>query len=328
MVDSMMLLQEEILRRLYWLLDHPDERGWSRTLVQKLSTDEDQFRTEYLQLAAEELVYPPSPDRGELGFRGAVTAEGIRTAEARALIDPAEVEKRQATVERIMEHLLDVWKGSEGRSNRGTADVIEAGGDDGTARRAFLDLRDRGFIYECTVINGRWGISPEGRRWITERHKRRARIERAQLLDTRADSDYRYDVAISFAGAQRLWAQELAEELKAEGVRVFYDGFEEAELWGKNLAEYFHEVYSQRSRFCVIFVSRQYAGSRWTTHERRSAIERALAQHSDEYILPIRVDDTRLPGLNTTVGFVPIQKGICAIAALLIDKLNRATDAD
>jgi hypothetical protein len=60
MVDSMMLLQEEILRRLYWLLDHPDERGWSRTLVQKLSTDEDQFRTEYLQLAAEELVYPPA----------------------------------------------------------------------------------------------------------------------------------------------------------------------------------------------------------------------------------------------------------------------------
>jgi hypothetical protein len=322
MVDPRTLLQEQILRNLYWLLDYPDEQGWSRALAQKLNVSEDQLRTEYMQLAAEELVARPSPDRGELGYRCQITAEGIRTADAQALIDPKEVQTRQAVFERILEQLLEVWTTSEGRSNHGTDEVIEAGGDDGTARRAFLDLRDRAYIHEPTAINGRWGISPEGRRWIMERRKRRARIERAQGVEVNQDSEYRYDVAISFAGEQRLWAQELAQELKSYGIRVFYDEFEEAELWGKNLAEFFHDVYGNQARFCVIFVSRQYKDKKWTTHERRSAIERALAQHTEEYILPIQVDGTRLPGLHSTVGYVSIEKGIPSICALLLATLG------
>jgi hypothetical protein len=72
----------------------------------------------------------------------------------------------------------------------------------------------------------------------------------------------------------------------------------------------------------VIFVSRQYAEKKWTTHERRSAIERALDEHQREYILPIQVDDTQLPGIHRTLGYVPISKGIRTSCALLLAKLS------
>ena len=50
-------------------------------------------------------------------------------------------------------------------------------------------------------------------------------------------SPFRYDVAISFAGPDRALAEELARYLASRGVRVFYDRYEEAALWGKNLIQ-------------------------------------------------------------------------------------------
>ena len=48
---------------------------------------------------------------------------------------------------------------------------------------------------------------------------------------------WRWDVALSFAGAQRDYVEQVAEVLKARGVRCFYDADEQIELWGKYLAD-------------------------------------------------------------------------------------------
>jgi hypothetical protein len=50
---------------------------------------------------------------------------------------------------------------------------------------------------------------------------------------------HEYDIAISFAGEDRQHAGELAKQLKAEGARIFYDRFEQADLLGKNLLNSF-----------------------------------------------------------------------------------------
>jgi hypothetical protein len=112
----------------------------------------------------------------------------------------------------------------------------------------------------------------------------------------------RYDVALSFAGENRRYVEEVANGLKAVGVSVFYDGFERADLWGKNLIEHLAEIYGKRSRFVVMFISKEYVEKAWTTHERRHAQDRALLAQS-EYILPARFDDTAVPGMTMTVGF-------------------------
>jgi hypothetical protein len=39
--------------------------------------------------------------------------------------------------------------------------------------------------------------------------------------------DYPYDVCLSFAGEDRAYVAKVAQRLKALGIRVFYDAFEE-----------------------------------------------------------------------------------------------------
>lgn len=113
-----------------------------------------------------------------------------------------------------------------------------------------------------------------------------------------------FDVCLSFAGEQRGYVELVARALKARGYRVFYDADEEAELWGKDLAEHFDRVYRQLSRACVMFISAEYAQKPWTRHERRSALARALEE--DEYVLPARFDETELPGLRPTIKYVDL----------------------
>jgi TIR domain len=135
-------------------------------------------------------------------------------------------------------------------------------------------------------------------------------------------AQYRYDVALSFAGEQRRYAESLAEILRANGVRVFYDSFEQAELWGKNLFDYLYNVYSQDSRYCIVFVSKEYAEKMWTVHERHSAQERVLLDRKSDYLLPIKVDDTKLPGLPATIAYLDLKEGIPSIANLFVRKLG------
>jgi len=91
-----------------------------------------------------------------------------------------------------------------------------------------------------------------------------------------ARTKFDYDVALSFAGEDRAYVEQVAEVLKTAGVRVFYDRYEQADLWGKNLADHLGEVYGKRSRFVVLFISKHYPLKSWPTHERQSAQATAI----------------------------------------------------
>lgn len=142
--------------------------------------------------------------------------------------------------------------------------------------------------------------------------------------DSSAPPEFMYEVALSFAGEDRAYAEELAVLLKAQGVRVFYDAYEEGPLWGVDLYDHLHEVYSRQARYCVLFASKHYAAKAWTTHERRAAQERAFREKGTAYILPVRIDDTPIPGLATTIGFLGVDKGMGHIASLLVGKIRGA----
>jgi hypothetical protein len=134
---------------------------------------------------------------------------------------------------------------------------------------------------------------------------------------------YDYDIALSFAGEDRQIVSELASRLLNAGVRVFYDEFEKTQLWGKDLVQHLDEVYRNKARYCAIFVSEHYASKIWTNHELKSALARSIVQN-DEYILPIKLDSTELPGLRPTVGYVSLKSpgSTDAVADMLIDKLD------
>lgn len=131
-----------------------------------------------------------------------------------------------------------------------------------------------------------------------------------------------FDVAISVAGPDKEYAQELAQQLEMAGFAVFYYEFYPEYLWGKNLTITFDEIFRKRSRFCVMFVSKNYRDRVWTSHEMRSAQARAVEEKGNEYILPIRIDETELDGLLPTISYLPIGMGIGKIGELLIKKLE------
>src|SRR4029077_3604369 len=108
------------------------------------------------------------------------------------------------------------------------------------------------------------------------------------------NGEFEYDVAVSFAGENRPTAEKFAEILKAHGLKVFYDEWEQANLWGRDLYEHLDEVYAKKARYCVMFLSEAYARKAWTNHERKSAQARAFQEH-EEYILPLRLDDPPSP---------------------------------
>ena len=138
-----------------------------------------------------------------------------------------------------------------------------------------------------------------------------------------AEPAQRYDVALSFAGEDRAYVEEVAKELRDSGVNVFYDAFEKANLWGKNLIDHLAEVYHKRSRYVVMFISEHYVKKAWPTHERTHAQARALVA-KEEYILPARFDDTEVPGMTTTVGYVDLRKtALAALVELVLVKLGR-----
>ena len=117
----------------------------------------------------------------------------------------------------------------------------------------------------------------------------------------------KYDVALSLAGEDRIHAKQLAQLLKSGGFRVFYDEYEKPHLPRENLYEELSSVSQNRARYCVMFVSEHYARKWWPNHERESAQARALIEKNREYILPVRLDDTGIPRLLMTVGYLDMR---------------------
>jgi hypothetical protein len=132
-----------------------------------------------------------------------------------------------------------------------------------------------------------------------------------------------YDVVLSFAGEDRKYVERIAKYLRSQSVSVFYDSFEEANLWGKDLVEHLDLIYRRSSKYCVVFISKHYAERMWTRHERRSALARAL-QTREEYILPARIDETELPGIPHTVAHISASsKTPVQLAKVILKKLGK-----
>ena len=116
----------------------------------------------------------------------------------------------------------------------------------------------------------------------------------------KATRKYKYVVALSFAGEQRSYADKIAEIISKAGPKVFYDDYMKPEMWGKDLPSYFQEAYYKESKWCIMFVSKDYITKKWPSFEAKHIIARQIEQFG-EYILPLHFDETDVPGLPTTL---------------------------
>jgi hypothetical protein len=134
---------------------------------------------------------------------------------------------------------------------------------------------------------------------------------------------YSYDVCLSFAGEDRPYVQQVAKLLVDANISVFYDAYEQAELWGKDLYTHLDKIYREDCRYCVIFISEHYAAKLWTNHERQSAQARAFEENA-EYLLPARFDNTEIPGIRPTIGYIDLSSHSPEqLAALIVAKVRQ-----
>ncbi len=140
----------------------------------------------------------------------------------------------------------------------------------------------------------------------------------------RRAGEYEYDVAFSFAGENRDYVQAVYQCLVAAGVNVFYDQDYEVELWGKDLVAHLDDIYRNRARYCVMFISQHYQKKAWPNHERKSAQARAFLEQKGDYLLPARFDATEILGVLPTLGYIDLATRTPeAFAELILEKIGR-----
>lgn len=126
-------------------------------------------------------------------------------------------------------------------------------------------------------------------------------FDRCRELQSNA---FEFDVAISFAGADRAVAGEIYAELRGAGYRVFYDQEQQHRMLGEDLAQYLHDVFLRRCRYAVVVVSDSFIRSKWAGNWEWPAMLARMQSQREVYVLPYLIEDVRLPGLNPTIGFV------------------------
>ena len=136
------------------------------------------------------------------------------------------------------------------------------------------------------------------------------------------NKNVQYEVALSFAGEQRKYVEEVALLLQSRGISVFYDEFAAVPLWGKDLVVELQDVFENRADYAVMFISEAYVEKAWPSYERKAILSRAV-QKRGEYILPVRFDDTLVPGLPTAIRYEQASDRMPAeLAAMIVEKLG------
>lgn len=137
-----------------------------------------------------------------------------------------------------------------------------------------------------------------------------------------------FDVAISYASEQRWYVTQVAEIIRGNGLEIFFDKFKQSDLWGRDLTKYLHAVFSKKSKFCIMFISKEYVEKAWPTLERQSAMEKQV-EVKDGYILPVRFDNTVVPEFSSSISYIDARvTSPSDLAMLFLEKFSKENEHD
>lgn len=119
----------------------------------------------------------------------------------------------------------------------------------------------------------------------------------------------RFKVALTFPGEIRPRVERIAEELgKRLGAKnVFYDSYYKEELARPDLDIYLQSIYHDDSELVVVFCCADYSKKDWCGLEWR-AIRDLIKRRQPEKIMPLRLDETTIPGLYSIDGYLDIRE--------------------
>jgi MoaA/NifB/PqqE/SkfB family radical SAM enzyme len=147
------------------------------------------------------------------------------------------------------------------------------------------------------------------------RHRRTCKgaKETTKMRNQDENKNYKYDIAFSFSREDRDFVDNVWKYLR-DDICVFYIESEN-KLVGNDFYNSISKVFMEESHFCAVFISKSYLENDWTRHELEFARERTLKQSN--YIIPIRLDETEIPGMLLTIGYINGHEGPRYVADIL-----------
>lgn len=141
----------------------------------------------------------------------------------------------------------------------------------------------------------------------------------------------RFDIALTFPGDRRKFVEQVAELLaqRLGQKRILYDRWYEAEFGRLDLDTYLQTLYHDQSTLIAVFLSAEYARKTWCGLEWK-AVRDLINQRQTSGIMPLRFDDTEIPGLFfRTDGYVWISdRAPEEVADLIFQRWQNETGGD
>jgi hypothetical protein len=142
-----------------------------------------------------------------------------------------------------------------------------------------------------------------------------------QALTTTAPTR-RFRIALSFPGEYRSFVEQVAEHLSAAVGKesILYDKYYEAEFARVNLDTYLQRLYHDESELIAVFLCADYERKEWCGLEWR-AVRHLIKRRQVDSVMPLRFDNTEVPGLFSIDGYVWIgDRSPADIANLIVER--------
>ena len=125
-------------------------------------------------------------------------------------------------------------------------------------------------------------------------------------------------VFLSYSFKDKQFAKKIADDLKANGIRVWYDEYD-LKL-GDNLLEKINEGLSKSAYFGVI-LSKSYLESKWANKELEFMLKKEAKQKMNK-ILPILIDDVEMPNFLQNKVYADFTKDYTSGLNFILKKLK------
>ncbi len=137
----------------------------------------------------------------------------------------------------------------------------------------------------------------------------------------------KFDFAFSFAGEDRALVAEIADGLKEYD--IFYDEEYTSELLGQDLYHYLRDLYMNKAKYVVCFLSQHYKKKVWTSVEFSAIKERFMGTFfASDFLIPIILeDDVWISDIPSFIGYIN-HKNIGETVAQLKSKYQQALNED
>lgn len=137
-------------------------------------------------------------------------------------------------------------------------------------------------------------------------------------------STHKFDVALSFPGEVRPMVEEVArylEQLIGPNA-YFYDNNYTSQLARPSLDTFLQDIYRNRAKLIVVFLSADYQRKNWCGIEFR-AIRDIIAERENNRIMFVRTDDGAVEGVFATDGYVDARRHDAAtLASYIQERVN------